>query len=148
MQVQEVRRVVVGLENRQILGVEMLIPSLAGQDGEEEREVCIVAVEQGQLAKVLRVVARHCSEECVELVVGLREERAVCVGEDTGELANLPIERGPVAVEEDDGKREVAQRLAVAERSQAIAQVLDVRLLRFVDELIPLRSLVIAAPGR
>ena len=96
VQVQEVRRVVVGLENRQILGVEVLIPSLAGQDGEEERQVGVVAVEQVQLAEVLRVVARHRSEERIELVVGLGEQCAVRVGEDTCELADLPIERSPV----------------------------------------------------
>ena len=63
---------------------------------------------------------------------------------------NSPICRSSAArsaVEEDDRKRKVPQRLTVAERSQAIAQVLDVGLLRFVDELIALRDLVVPHLG-
>jgi hypothetical protein len=48
-------------------------------------------VQQVQLAEVQRIVARHGGEVGVELVVGLREEIAVRVGEDASELAHKLI---------------------------------------------------------
>src|SRR5271154_4317934 len=52
MEVQEVRRVMVGLENRKIFLPKMRVARLATVQGEEKREVGIVGVEQVQGAQV------------------------------------------------------------------------------------------------
>ena len=86
MQVQKVRRAVVGFEHGQVLRAEMGVRLLARKDREQKRQVGVVRVQQIQLAEVERVVAGHGGEVGVELVVGLRKQAAVGVGEDASEL--------------------------------------------------------------
>ena len=92
MQVQKVRRAVVGFKHGQVLRAEMRVRLLAGKDRKQKRQVGVVRVQQIQLAEVHRVVARHGGEIGVELVVGLREQIAVRVGEDAGKLGHELIE--------------------------------------------------------
>jgi hypothetical protein len=44
------------------------------------------------------VVARHRRKECIELVVGLGEQRTVRVRKDAGELADLPVQHFAAAI--------------------------------------------------
>jgi transcriptional regulator with XRE-family HTH domain len=111
------------------------------------KEGSVVAVEEQEPPEVLRIVARHCRKESVELVVSFGEQRSICVGEDAGKLANLPVQHCTAAIVENDGKRELAQRLTVAESAEAVTQVLDVGLLRFVNELVSLWDLLVPRLG-
>ena len=86
MQVQKVRCAVVGFEHGQVLRAEMRVRLFARKDRKEKRQVGVVRVQQIQLAEVQRIVARHGGEVGVELVVGLRKQAAVGVGEDASEL--------------------------------------------------------------
>src|ERR1700722_10992579 len=88
MQVQEVRRAIVCLQHCKVLRAKMRVPPLAWQDRKEKAEICVVGVQQIQLAEIHRIVAGHGSEVRVELVVSLNKEIAVCVGEDARELAD------------------------------------------------------------
>lgn len=97
MKIEEVGRAVLGFEDCQVLRAEMSVPSLTRKDRKEETEVCVVAVEQVQLAEIQRVVAWDCGKVGVQLVVGLSKKIAVRVCEDAREsrglvlLASLPI---------------------------------------------------------
>ncbi len=86
MQVQKVGCAVVGFEHGQVLGAEMRVRLLAGKDRKQKRQVGVVRVQQIQLAKVQRIVARHDGEIGVELVVGFRKQAAVGVGKDASKL--------------------------------------------------------------
>src|SRR5208282_2611806 len=126
MQIQEVRCAVVGFEHGQVLGAEICIRLLAGKDRKQERQVGVVRVEQIQLAKVQRIVARHDGEIGVELIVGFRKQAAVAVGKDARKLGSKLLQFGFRAAVEDNRQRELAQRLTVAQGAQAIAKVLNV----------------------
>ena len=134
MQVQKVRRAVVGFEHRKVLRAKMRVRLLARQDRKQKREVGVVRVQQIQLAEIERVVAGHRGEVGVELVVGLDEEIAVGIGEDASELAHELVKLGLRLPIQNDREREIAQRLAVAQSTQAVAQILDVGLLRLIDQ--------------
>src|SRR5438309_11871123 len=92
MQVEKVGRAVVGFEYGEVLRTEMRIRLLAGEDRKQKGQVGIVCVQQIQLAEVQRVVARQGREISVELVVGLREQIAIRIGEDAGKLSHQLIE--------------------------------------------------------
>ena len=82
-----------------------------------------------QLAQIEGVVAWNGGEVGIELVVGFGEQIAVSVSEDAGELCNERIKFGSRVSIEHDCQREVAQRLAVTQGAQAIAQIFNVSLL-------------------
>src|SRR5882762_508357 len=63
VEIQEVRGVVVGLEDREIFLPEMLIARLATVKGEQKREIRIVGVEQIQVTEIKDVVAGDCREK-------------------------------------------------------------------------------------
>ena len=134
MQVQKIWRGIVRLQHRQVLRAKVRVGLLSGQNREQKTQVGVVAVQQIQPAEVHRVVTGNRGKVGIELVVGFRKEIAVRIGEDAGELADQLIQlRFRVAIE-NDGQREVAQRLTVAQCPQAIAEILDVRLLRLIDQ--------------
>src|ERR1035441_345743 len=99
----------------------MSVGAFAGVDGEQEREVGVVAVEQEQLPQIVDVVARYCRKQCIELVVGLIEERTVGVRKDGSELSHLASHGWQVPAIEHDRERKVAHALAFAQSAQAIA---------------------------
>ena len=82
VQVEEVRRGIVGFKHGKVFGAEMRVDLLAGQDRKEKRQVRIVGLSRYSLRRFERVVAGHRGEVGVELVVGLDEEAAVRIGED------------------------------------------------------------------
>ena len=92
MQVEKVRRAVVGFKRGQVLRTEMRVRLLAGQDRKQKGQVGIVCIQQVQLAEIHRIVAGDGGEISVELVVGFGEQIAIGVGEDAGELAHKLIE--------------------------------------------------------
>src|SRR5208282_5657396 len=94
VQVEIVGRAVVGFEHGQVLGAEMLVRLFAGKDRKEERQVGVIRVQQIQLAEVERIVARYGSEIGVELVVSLRKQIAIRVGEDASELGPELVQFG------------------------------------------------------
>src|SRR6266436_5486264 len=68
VEIQEVRGVVVGLEDREILLPEMEVARLATVKGEEKREIRIIGVKQIQRTQVEDVVAGDCREKGVQQV--------------------------------------------------------------------------------
>src|SRR5271169_7006210 len=92
VQVEEVGRAVVGFDDCQALRAEMRVRLFTGKDRKQKRQVGVIRVQQIQLAEVERIVARHSGEIGVQLVVGLRKQIAVRVGEDASELGYELIE--------------------------------------------------------
>ncbi len=134
VQVQEVRRAVVGFEHRQVLRAEMRVRLLARQDRKQKRQVGVVGVQQVQLAEIERIVAGNRGEVGVELVVGFENRLpSALVKTPVNSPTSWSKFRLSSAVQ-NNGEREVAERLAVAQGAQAVAEVLDVGLLRFVDQ--------------
>src|ERR1035438_3060095 len=136
MEIQEVWRRIFRLKNGKVLRPEMSVSLFSRKDGEKKRQVCIVGIEQIELAEVLRVVAGNGGEVRIELVVGLDEEIAVRVGEYTGELADDLVSLALCSRIHNDGEREVPKRLPVTQDTEAIAKVLDVGLFRFVYQYV------------
>src|SRR5665213_1184002 len=99
----------------------MGVGAFAGVDGEQERKVSVVAVEQEQLPQIVDVVSRHRRKQRIELVVGLIEERTIGVREDGSELSHLASHGWQVTAIENDSEREVTHALAFAQSAQAIA---------------------------
>ena len=73
VEVQKIGRGVVGFKRCEIFRAEVRVRLLAWQDGEEEREVRVIAVQQVQPAEVLSVIPGHCRKVSIQLVVGLSE---------------------------------------------------------------------------
>src|SRR5271166_5607389 len=94
VQVEEVGSAVVGFDDCEVLRAKMRVRLLAGKDRKEEGQVGIICVQQIQLAKVQRIVARYGSEIGVELVVSLRKQVAIRVGEDASELGSELLQVG------------------------------------------------------
>src|SRR5579863_8631088 len=92
MEVEKVGCAVVGFECSQVLGTEMRIGLFAWKDRKQKRQIGVVRVQQIQLAKVERIIARHSGEISVQLVVGFRKQIAVGVGEDASKLGHELIE--------------------------------------------------------
>src|SRR6266436_3154535 len=66
MEIQEVGRMVVGLQDGQILLPEMTVARLATVKGEEKREIRIVRIEQIQGTQVVGVVAGNRREKRIQ----------------------------------------------------------------------------------
>ena len=94
MEVEIVRRAVVGFEHSQILGSEMRVCLLSGQDREQKRQIGVIRVQQIQLAKVQRIVAGHGGEVGVQLVIGFGKKIPVRVGEEASELGSELLQLG------------------------------------------------------
>src|SRR5580658_11024469 len=92
VQVEKVGGAVVGFDDCQALRAEVRVRLLAGKDRKQKRQVGVVRVQQIQLAKVERIVARHSGEVSVQLVVGFRKQIAVGVGEDASKFGHKLIE--------------------------------------------------------
>src|ERR1700691_2182656 len=92
MEVEIVGRAVVGFEHSQVLRAEMRVRLLAGKDRKQKRQIGVICVQQIQLAEVERIVAGHGGEIGVKLVVSLRKQIAIRVGEDASELGSEPLQ--------------------------------------------------------
>ena len=126
MQVEVVRRLVLGLQDRQGLRVQVRTARLAGVQGEEEAQVGIVRFEQRQTTEVVRTVAGDDGEPGVQEVVRLVDERAVMAGQHLDGLGGRPLEGARVLAEEDQRERAVAEEVPVhLELGQGVAELPD-----------------------
>ena len=73
MQVQKVRRVIVGFERGKVLGTEMCIRLLSRQDREKKRQVGVVRIQQVQPAQIQSIIAGNRGEVSIELIVSFDE---------------------------------------------------------------------------
>src|SRR5439155_6289584 len=69
VKIQEIGRRVIGLKDRKIFAVKVIVPFFSGQNCEKERKIGVVGVKQKKPAKTVSVIARHSREIGVELVV-------------------------------------------------------------------------------
>src|ERR1700722_18520414 len=84
MQVEKIWRAVVGFDDCQVLRAEIRVRLFTGKDRKQKRQIGVIRVQQIQLAEV--IVARHCGEIGVQLVVGFGKQIAVRVSEDASKL--------------------------------------------------------------
>src|SRR5208283_5283354 len=113
MEIQVVRRVVVGLKDRQILLPEMEVARLATVKGEEKREIRIVGVEQVQGTQVEDVVGGNRREEGVQEVGFFFIELCIVDAENLIEVGACPVHLGQVQVVNHDGEGELAKVVSV-----------------------------------
>src|SRR5438093_559764 len=137
MQVQKVWRAVVGFERSQVFRAEIIVRFFAGKDRKQKRQVGVICVQQIESAEVQCIIARNGREIGVELVVSFRKQIAIRVGEEASELGYELIEFRSRSAVQDNREREIAKRLTVAERAEAIAKIFNIGLLGLVHEYIP-----------
>src|ERR1700756_4927036 len=113
MKIQEVRGVVVGLQDREILLPEMAVSRLATVKGEKKREIRVVGVEQVQGTQVVSVVAGNRSEEGVQQVVSFLVKLGIVNAEHFVELGARPVDLGEVEVVDHDRERKPAEVIPV-----------------------------------
>ena len=113
MEVQEVRGVVIGFEDREIFRAEMIIAPLATVEGKEKREIRIVRVEQIQETQVEGVVAGNGREESIQEVVFFLVELSVVDAEDFVEVGARPVHLRHVEVVDHNGERKLSEVVAV-----------------------------------
>src|SRR5258708_1611189 len=134
MEIEKVGCAIVRFKNGQVLGAQVLVPPVSLKDREQEREIRVVRIQKIQSAEIERVVSGYRGEVCVQLVVCFGNQAAVRIGEDARELTDQPLQLAAVAAVDDYGQGELAKRLAFAESSQTIAEILDIDLFRLVDQ--------------
>jgi len=104
MKIQEVRGVVVGLQNGKIFLSEMGIARLATVKGKEKREVRVIRIEQIQRAQVEDVIAGDCRKKGVQEVVFFFVELGIMDAEDFVEVSACPVYLRQVEIVNDDGQ--------------------------------------------
>jgi hypothetical protein len=104
MQVQKVRRVVVGFKHREIFLPEMLIARLATVQRKEKGKIRVVGIEQIQVTEVEDVVAGDRSEKRIEKVVFFFIQLRVMDAEHFVEFGAGAFDLGRVEVIDDDGE--------------------------------------------
>ena len=109
MEVQEVRSVVVRFEDREIFLPEMPILRLATVEGEQERVVRVIRVEQIHGTEIESGAARHGREERVKQVVFLLVKLRVVRAEDFVKFGASGFDLCRIEVVNDDAEREVAE---------------------------------------
>src|SRR5580704_9703782 len=107
----------------------MLVPGLSRQDREQKGEIGIVRVEKQQTAQIHPVVSGYRGEQGIQLVVRLDIKIAVRIGKHAGKFSDQPVRFVAVSAIDDDRQGELPQRLTITQGSQAIAKILDIRLL-------------------
>ena len=92
MEVQKVRSVVIGFENREIFLAQVPVLRLATMEGEEKRIVSVVRVEQIHGTEIESAAAGDRRKECVKQIVFLFVELGVMDAEDFIELGASRLE--------------------------------------------------------
>ena len=87
----------------------MLIARFATVQGEEEREIRVVGVEQIQGAQIENVVTRNGGEKGIQQVVFFFIKLGVVHAEDFVEIGARPFHLGHVQVVNHDGERELTK---------------------------------------
>src|SRR5258708_35354390 len=109
MEIQEVRGVVVGLQDGEIFLAEMDVARLATVKGEKKREIRIVGVEQIQGTQVEGVVAGNRREKRVQEVVFFFIELGIVDAEYLIEVGTGTIHLGYVEVVDHNGEGKLAK---------------------------------------
>src|SRR6267143_2609983 len=103
--------------------------------GEEERQIGVVRVEQIEVAEVESVISWNSGEKGVEQVVAFFIERRIMHAEDFVELRSCPFDRGEIAVVEHDGEREETEVVAVKlNLFDPFSELADLRFLGIVEQ--------------
>ena len=136
VQVPEIRRLMGGLKDREILAaVEVRARPLAGVEREEEAEVGDVRVEERQPPQIVRAVAGKDRQPGVQEVVRFVVQGTVVRGKRLGALRHAPIEPLRVAVIEHHGQGALTEEVAMHFHfGQALPQLVDGCCRRIVDE--------------
>src|ERR1700733_1942642 len=143
MEVQKIRRVVAGFEDRQILLPEMGVVCFPTREREQKRVIGVVGVEQVQGSQVPGVVAGNRGEEGVQQVVALVVQLGVMDAEYFVELGGGALHSGGVQVVDDDRKRKLPEVVAVKfDLLNAFAQFTDAGLFPIVEQYILLGDIV------
>src|ERR1700730_1077545 len=77
VEVEKIRRSVIGFKRRKVFGVQMLVPAFSRVQGEQEGVVGIIRVRQPQVAKVEVPISRHRRKERIQQVVAFLEQQTV-----------------------------------------------------------------------
>jgi len=109
MQIQEVRRVVVGLKNCQVFLAKMRVPRLATVESEEKGIIRVIGIEKIQRTEVKSVIAGNRREKCVQEIVFLFVELGIVNTEDLIELGACTVHLRRVQVIDDDGEGKLAE---------------------------------------
>jgi hypothetical protein len=109
MKVQEVWRVVIGFEDREILVSEMPILRLATVEGEQEGIIRIIGVEQIHGTEIKSGAARHRREECIKQVVFLFVKLRVMRAEDFVEFGASYFDLRRIEVVDNNAERKMAE---------------------------------------
>ena len=135
VQVEGVRRVMRGLEDRQGVTAEMRADPFAAVQREQEAEVRGVGLEQRQAAQVVGAVAGHDAQPGVQQVVGLLEQAAVVHRDHLHRLGRLVLQLAAIVAVQDERQGTGAKEVAVdLELRQGIAQLPDRGARGIVDE--------------
>ena len=136
VQIPEVRRLMIGLEDRQTLAAaEVRAGAVPGVQGEQEAQVRDVGIEEREAPQIVRRIAGHDREPGVQEVVTLLVECSVVPGKGFHALRDAPIEPVRVAVVDHDRQRAVAEEMpAHLHLGQALPQLADGRARGVVDE--------------
>jgi hypothetical protein len=133
MEVQEVRRVVVRFENRQILLPEMPVLRLATVESEEKGIIRVIGIEKILRPEVKGVVAGNCREKCIEEVVFLFVKLGIVNAEHFVKFGACAVHLCRVQVIDDDGERKLAEIVPVElDLLDALPELPNLRLLRIV----------------
>src|SRR6202040_2950310 len=96
-------------EHRQVFRVQMRIMSLPGVQGEKERQIGVIGVQQPEPAKVESAVSRNDREKSVEQVITLLHHHSVMRAKELEALGDRAAQLGAVLVIEDNRERILAE---------------------------------------
>src|SRR5262249_31351444 len=105
VQVQEVRRAVIGFEHGQVFLTQVRVPGRARMERKQEGKVGIVGVQKIEVTQVEGMIPRHRRQESIEKVVALLIELGVMNAEDLIEFRGGPFDHRELWVVDDDGER-------------------------------------------
>ena len=143
VEIQVVRRVVIGLQDREIFLAQMGVAGLATVKGEEKREIRVVGVEQIQGTQVEDVVAGNRREKGVQQVVFFLIELGIMDAEDFVEVGARTVHLGHIQVINHDGQGKLAKVIPVQlDFLDAFAEFPDLGFLGIVEKYVLCRSVV------
>ncbi len=111
--------------------------------GEEERQIGVVRIEQVEVPEIEGVVAGDRSQERVQQVVAFIEELGIVNAEDFVKVGRRAFDGGKVAVVDDDREGEKTEVVAVQlDFLDSLPQFPDLRLLGVVEQRVLRRGVV------
>src|ERR1700722_3558221 len=121
----------------------MRVARFAGVQCKKKGKVCVVGVQQIQVAKVEGLISWDCGEKRVEQVKPFVVKLGIVDTENFVEVRGGTFDRSKIAVVQDDTQGKLAKVVAVEfDFLDALAQLPHLRFLRIVEEQV-LRASVI-----